>query len=488
MKEVFIVLCNNCGFENKSSAVVCEKCEKNLSSKKLKCKKCGYLNENRLNKCLNCGFNLNASDLVNEKNKTNINVNKKLNCIIFSIFSIIFTFVIPLTIIFILSLIEDSSGITFIENNMFLLILLILGMLSFLASIFLSTLFTKLLVRNVCNLKKYNLVSLYISLIIIIFGLLFYSVSSAQIVLKLFGSLKVVDWILSRKLLIKEKMSFSKKTLYVYSGTVVVVLIISLVIMPTDLNKKLFLKIGNTDFSSKETYVNLINEYNKINNKKVNYFHKLSNKELNMIDNLYIDDSFSNDDIKKLSNLTELSISDRAIISSDLDFSNLKKLNTLDIFSKNLKSLKLPSNSNLEELIVYSLLDELNLSDKNIKSYSVSAKNIYFNDNFFDLNDNSLISYRSKNSCFNKLLFGNKSIYLNNDNVMCVNLKSKQVTLYDFMNVSNIKGDNLKIILKNSEGVEITGDYVLDDKFYGYILIYDVDDNLLFRGNLDVRV
>ena len=85
-------------------------------------------------------------------------------------------------------------------------------------------------------------------------------------------------------------------------------------------------------------------------------------------------------------------------------------------------------------------------------------------------------------------MFGNKSIYLSNDNVMCVNLKSKQVTLYDFMNVSNIKGDNLKIILKNSEGVEITVDYVLDDKFYGYILIYDVDDNLLFRGNLDVRV
>lgn len=209
------MLCNNCGFENKSSDVVCEKCGKNLSSKKLKCKKCGYLNESRLNKCLNCGFNLNASDLVDEKNKTNINVNKKLNCIIFSIFSIIFTFVIPLTIIFILSLIEDNYGITFIENNMFLLILLILGMLSFLVSIFLSTLFTKLLVRNVCNLKKYNLVSLYISLIIIIFGLLFYSVSSAQIVLKLFGSLKVVDWILSRKLLIKEKWVLVKK-LYIY--------------------------------------------------------------------------------------------------------------------------------------------------------------------------------------------------------------------------------------------------------------------------------
>lgn len=283
-------------------------------------------------------------------------------------------------------------------------------------------------------------------------------------------------------------MGFSKKTLYIYSGTALVVLLIGIFIMPTTLNKKLFLKFGKTDFSSKETYMYLIDKYNKIDNKNVNYFHKLSDKELAIIDDIYIDDTFTNDDIKKLSNLTELSISDRAIISSDLDFSNLEKLNILDIFSKNLKSLKLPSNSNLEELIVYSLLDELNLSDKNIKSYSVSAKNIYFNDNFFDLNDNSLISYRSKNSCFNKLLFGNKSIYLSNDNVMCVNLKSKQVTLYDFMNVSNIKGDNLKIILKNSDGVEITGDYVLDNKFYGYILIYDVDDNLLFRGNLDVRV
>ena len=480
------VFCKKCGFENKPDVYKCEKCGENLFEKKIKCKKCGYLNDNNLTKCLNCSCTLNKNDVQNIV--SNNKINNKLNCIIFSVFNIIFTFIVPLTIIFILSLIEDNYGITFIENNMFLLILLILGMFSFLSSIFLSTLFTKLLVRNVCNLKKYNLVSLYISLIIIIFGLLFYSVSSAQIVLKLFGSLKVVDWILSRKLLIKEKFAFSKKTLYIYSGTVLVVLLIGIFIMPTTLNKKLFLTFGKTDFSSKETYMYLIDKYNKIGNKNVNYFHKLSDKELAIIGDIYIDDTFTNDDIKKLSNLSEISISKGAIISSDLDFSNLEKLNILDIFSKNLKSLKLPSNSNLEELIVYSLLDELNLSDKNIKSYSVSAKKMYFNDDFFDLNDNSLISYRSKNSCFNKLLFGNKSIYLNNDNVICINLKSKQVTLYDYMNVSNIKGDNLKIILKNNEGVEITGDYVLDDKFYGYILIYDVDNNLLFRGNLDVRV
>lgn len=478
------VFCKKCGFENKPDVYRCEKCGENLFEKKIKCKKCGYLNDNNLTKCLNCSCTLNKNDVQNIV--SNNKINNKLNCIIFSVFNIIFTFILPLVCLIILYILDkkilfdNSIGVILGVVSSILLII------SFLFSIFLSTLFTKSLLKNVSHLKKYSLIWLYIFLLLILFAYFGDNGVADKLILNIMFISKIFDWFLSRKLLIKEKFAFSKKTLYIYSGTVLVVLLIGIFIMPTTLNKKLFLKFGKTDFSSKETYMYLIDKYNKIGNKNVNYFHKLSDKELAIIGDIYIDDTFTNDDIKKLPNLSEISISKRADVSDDLNFSNFKNLTSINIFSENLKSLELPINSNLEDLIVYSFLEELDISNKNISNYTISAKTLYVNNDFFHIDSSHL--YQSKYVCFNKLIIEDKSLYLDNDEVMCMNTMYKNTTLHNIMNVSNIKGDNLKIVLKDRTGKEIENDYLIDNTFYGDILIYDINDNLIFKSTLDVRM
>lgn len=478
------VFCKKCGFENKPDVYKCEKCGENLFEKKIKCKKCGYLNDNNLTKCLNCSCTLNKNDVQNIV--SNNKINNKLNCIIFSVFNIIFTFIVPLVCLIILYILDKKILFDNLTGVILGVVSLILLIISFLFSMFLSTLFTKLLLKNVSHLKKYCLIWLYIFLMLILFEYFNNNDVLDKLILNIMFISKLFDWFLSRKLLIKEKFAFSKKTLYIYSGTALVVLLIGIFIMPTTLNKKLFLKFGKTDFSSKETYMYLIDKYNKIGNKNVNYFHKLGDKELAIIDDIYIDDTFTNDDIKKLSNLSEISISKRADVSDDLNFSNFKNLTSINIFSENLKSLELPINSNLENLIVYSFLDELNISNKNISNYTISAKTLYVNNDFFDIDSSHL--YQSKYVCFNKLIIEDKSLYLDNDEIMCMNMMYKNTTLHNIMNISNIKGDNLKIVLKDRTGKEIENDYLIDNTFYGDILIYDINDNLIFKSTLDVRM
>lgn len=470
------MFCKKCGFENESNAFKCENCGGNLYDGKLKCKKCGYLNNVGINNCLNCGCSLSESDI--SCNKTDSKKSNKLNYIIFSIFSFIFAFGIPIILIAISYFVDKKIG-----NISSVLALLVVA--SFLFSIFLSTLFTKLLLKNVNNLKKCCLINLYLSLLFIYICLLNVNKSSLVFIVLTFIGFKVFDWFLTRKILIQEKFVFSKKVTIIFSSTVVVLFLFATFIMPTNLNEKLFLKFGNTEFSSKELYVSLIDEYNNSNKENFNYFHKLTSKELSKIDDLSVDTTFSNDDISKLNNLKELSIFDETDVDDNLDFSNLNKLTSLDIFLEDLSSVKLPTNSMLKSIIIYSFLNELDISRMNLEEYNVSAKTLYVKDNIFDISDKSSYSYN--NVCFNKLVFGDKSIYLENDDVMCIDVRNKSVNLYNYMNSSNIKGNNLKIVFKSKSFIDEDTSY-LDDKFYGNILIYDINDNLLFEGNLNVRV
>lgn len=287
---------------------------------------------------------------------------------------------------------------------------------------------TKKIVKNTKGMKK-ELVVLEAVLVIIQYILFFDffltdSVSTTISSFIILSLTRAIIWFVVRKNLIEEKMYLSKrKTLRAVFYLLFVFAVFNLV-FPTRLNCEFYLKFGKKYFSSKQLQVDLIDGYNgytgyndyneqNLNGTRKTYLHKLTKEELAQIKELIVNETLTNEEVSKLSNLTSLTFIEKT--NSTLDFTKNKKLETLGLYGsdndKSIENLYLPNSivnidgdrkvknldlSGLKDVSVtlpvenFTFKDKEQLSSigilriKNIKTLAFEDKSITLNSKTFD--------------------------------------------------------------------------------------------------------
>ena len=504
--------CSKCGYENDSQSNYCMNCGVSLFQEEMlnennnntfnsddlnnksndiqnnnylhKCPKCGYPNKISNKKCKNCEISLNSKDVIlikkndSQINNDSVEVNKKKNIFIFSLFSAMYL-LIPFFIIL---------SVYFFDNNFespFSIIILLISLLILVFGIEpLTCLTVKKIVKNTECMKKelMFLETILIVLISLIFLLTDLRTYFIVIILTLF---RVLVWFITRKIFIKYKITINKKTIAVLVTYISLLFIIPNLILPTKLNKTLFNLFGSTDFSSKEFYTELIEDYNLYNDNhnRISYFHKLTDKELNEITEIYIEKRFNNKDIQKLNNLQELSISEKVKLDGNIDLTTNKKLTYVSISSPGFKNIKLPNS--VTKFYCESILDELDISElKNIDELEIKTNKLRIK----SLNQLKEITYVDDIS-FNTLFINDKKFGLKNGYISLEsNYYRNAYIIYvpKYTKVADFTLYNLKIkVLRGTHNEEKMDEDELknDDK----IFIYDNDDNLLITLSANVR-
>lgn len=448
-------------------------------------------------KCINCGCeNLDGTERCK---KCEYPLNKKKHdrkYLFLYFFLFLYSFVIPI-IILILSVKEISNSVLFIAVTM-----------HFFAEIF-AIYTTKSLFHTKDNFNKiiynYDIFSLivYFLLIGVFVKLDMYSLSL------ILSVLKVISYLISKRFVLKNKIPLKKWKYILLSSYVILLFVITNAIYPTSINKFLFLKFGNTNFSSKELQILLVDKYSS---DVKNYFSSLSRKELKKIDELETNVAISDDDIKVMSNLENLTFKNfkgdivlsnstlKTINIDDCDINTLdlknniskihidnSKINTLNISNmdiltditiiySNLNDVKVINNSKLYNFNVGSEIKNILLENNlNIKKIDITSVDnlIYRNmENFADfLNNIDNISNRIK---FKKLKFNDIEISLNNEQYIEFDHSFLHVSSSSLVKDLNIKNISYKIVdYFDNEVVN------LDEKLDGkYLQLYE-NDNLI---------
>lgn len=336
------------------------------------------------------------------------------NCLIYVVFNFLIGIVLPIVIIIIGSLIVSliSSKITV---AIFSLIFLLLALILYLTNDFLVCKIVKKMTGNTHSLGKIMFIFNLLTIILITLTLFSYTNDSIEIkklLTTVFFSylvliiVKIVSYILVKKLYLKEKIPYHKVLL---SITILYLIIITFgfyLIVPNDFSKFMFQVFGQTDFSSKELKIRLTDEYNKgysnfygnrygneyapwyayrLKNRVVSYFEEFSSQELKYFDTLKINDKVTNSDIKvgkgdleKLRFLRSLEINNLKI--NELNLLENTKLEKLVINNSNIKNINL---KNLKSVINIEInnsnISELNIKEGNLESISINNSKI---DNF----------------------------------------------------------------------------------------------------------
>lgn len=454
---------------------------------KVECPKCGYQNDINKQICDNCGtylVNKNVT-LLSEKQETKkeIKISKKKNIILFTLFIILYN-LIPILCFTLSSILTNN----FYNDSA---VSAVLAIVSLFVLAFLTELFTCLTVKLICKNTEYlNKCLLVFEIVCMIFyvfimftGLQYYYFDLILVLLRL------ISWFIARKTVIKEKIKFNKKILFMFLAYVLLMILIPNIFSPTRINKMMFKTFGSTSFSTKETYIELIDEYNLDSKRNVTYFHKLTNNQLKNIKELtYFKAPISNDDIKKLSNLESISITNPS--NTDLDFTYNKNLKEIHIFSKNVKTVKL--NEKAREINIDSRLSELDISNlTSYKTLSVST------DKLIVKNKDQLMKLFNKDNeaYFKSVVFGNSTISINKY-TMNVSYDSYshyyddyeyQISLPRKTKVSDITCINAKIIIKDKyENKEkASSDYIT---FGNIVEIYDKNNELLLTAKANTSI
>lgn len=405
--------CKKCGYASEKMITICPKCGSNeVENNFIKCPKCGcqnYINESI---CKNCEYPLNEhmeiNNQVNNINESsNVEISAKKNILTFAIFSIIYTF-IPLIIVFM------TEG-TMLSN------------ISFLIFVFgiepLTCLTVKKIVKSTKHMKAelLTLSSLLIMLWLVPF--LIPNMGMDQDIPLIMVFIRIIVWFITRKIFIKDKIVFSKKIFLTFIMYVLCIVLVSGLAGSTPTNKLLFKAFGNTEFSSKELYIEVVNMYNLQPNTKdrVSYMHKLTKEQLKKINGIdsYLEAKITSSDLKKLPNLKELSISSDIKLDKEIDFSSNKELEELNIFS-----------TGVEKVILPESIKKINMGEKNTIEYLDVS-------NLINLNEISGIFQMLKISNLSQIndskssMIVNKLIIKNNQSVELINKKKIKFSFND---------------------------------------------------------
>lgn len=467
--------CNNCGYKLRNddinqNNIALKNNTSDINSIK-KCPRCGYLNDSNSITCKNCETMLSDNDIIINKPE----ISKKKFVLYFVLYSVLYI----LGLFFIAALGAFTQKSLLVILMLIALILLAVGI----EPLVIATIKTKTKNQTYLKTGLFWLDAVLICMFLIFFLFVRDSFWFCFVAILL----RLISWFITRKLMINEKIKINKKLIIVGAICFCLTFLLYNFTCTTKLNKQLFIWFGNTEFSSKELYIELIDEYNSSSANNVTYLHKLTQDEINDIDelNLLNEVNLTQKDLNLLSNLRSLYISEKVHIDKDIDFSNNKKLNEVSINSQGIKKVKL-SNSIVDFSCKY-ILDELDVSNINgydDYSFSVRAKKIIGSDfdTFYDLSTENYSEIYFKELLFDDKLLGTKNSFLCFDN-FSDGLLIKGGTL-----ISDLKTNNLKIVVKeklfsNGERIKESNE-TLDDS--DLIYIYDLNDNLLFEGEVNL--
>ncbi len=503
--------CSKCGYENDSQSNYCMNCGTSLVQQEslyesdnisgsgglsniannvqndeylYKCPKCGYPNQISEQNCKNCEFALNGENVILVKendsqiNNDNVEVNKKKNIFMFIIFSIMYS-ITPFLIMVFINILDNNF-----KSMMSFILFLILLLLQFFGIEPLTCLTVKKIVKNTKYMKK-ELVILEIILISLFSIIVFAAGVKFNILIIVFIIIRILMWFITRKIFIKDKITINKKIIAVLVTYISLLFIIPNVILPTKLNKTLFNVFGSTEFSSKGFQTELIDAYNIYNdtNNSFSYFHKFTDKELNEITEIYVEEEFTNEDIKRLKNLKKLSILKKIKFNKTIDLTGNKKLTYLSISSSDIKNVKLPDSIN--QFFCESTLDELDISNLKYLSELEIKVNKLKVENLDQLEKITYLDDVSFNTLYvNDKKFGLKNGYISSES----NHYRGNYLIYvpEYTKVSDFTFNNLKIkVLSWIYNEERTTDDELENN--DKISIYDNDGNLLITLEVNVR-
>lgn len=497
--------CKVCGFVSKNMMTTCPNCGSssiensnvinsevdNNSISPIKCPKCGYENLSNSLICVNCEYPLNKqveSDSQLDDNKINdnqvnnnqVNNNEyyntekkyKKNILTFVGFSILYT-IVPLIIGFIM------------EGTM-------LSNIALFIFFFGIEPLTCLTVKNITKSTKYMKTELLIlSFVLIALWMIPFVIPSmgmVQIIPLVMIVIRFIVWFITRKIFIKEKIIFSKKIFVISIIYAVCILVVSSLSGATPTNKLLFRTLGNTEFSSKELYVELVNAYNldqKGAKNDVSYMHKLTNEELNRIEELtYVRAKITNDDLKKLPNLKSLAISEDIKLDKKLDFSSNEKLEELMIFGSGVEKIILPESIKTLYMGEKSTIKNLDISNLS-KLNKISG--IF---NVLTISDLSNIDNSESSIVVNKLMIkDNQSIELNNRKKIKFSFNSEYedyIYLPEHTRTNDIIVNNLKIVFTNYSKKIIGTEKEIEIERLDNMILYDKNDNIIMSFKIRI--
>lgn len=391
----------------------------------MRCRNCGCENLDGTERCKKCEFPLNKK-IVDRK------------YLLLYLFLFIYSFVIPF-LIYRLSLEEITNSVLFIA-----------GIIHFFAEVF-AIITTKSLIHKTDKFSKviYNY-DLFCVIVYSLFIPIFSYIGWYNLTLIL-SVLKVISYFIAKRFVLKDKILLSKWKYVVLSSYIMIIFILVNVIYPTNINKYLFLKFGNTDLSSKELHIILVDKYS---DNKRSYFKALTSQELKKINDLDIDVQIDDSDLKKMNNVQTLTLNN---YKGNIDFTN-DNLEEININNSNISSLKLKNN--IKKLYIYkSKINELKISDMKylnrmyISNAEIKDLKLINNKNLYEVDIDAKI---------NNALLENNTIFKSYKIKTVDNLTYKDMGSFsDFINSNkyNIKFkkinfDEIEISLNNEQYIE----------------------------------
>ena len=485
VSEDMTATCPNCGSSSiENNSIVNSKIDNNSTST-MKCPKCGHENLSNSLICENCEYPLNRQiksdsqlndnkiydNQVNIKNDySNSEESSKKSILTFVGFSILYT-IVPLIIGFMM------EG-TMLSN--IALFIFVFGIEP------LTCLTVKSITKSTKYMKTELLILSFVLIALWMIPFIIPSMGMVQTIPLVMVIIKFIVWFITRKIFIKDKIVFNKKIFVISILYVILILMISSLSGATPTNKLLFKTFGNTEFSSKKLYIELINAYNldqKGIKNDVSYMHKLTNEELNKVKELtYVEAKMTNDDLQKLPNLKSLAISEDIELDKELDFSSNKKLKELNIFGSGVEKIILP-----ESIKVLNTGEKSTIKDLDISNLSKLNK-ISGTFNVLAISDLSNIDNSESFIVVNKLMTkDNQSIELSNRKKIKFSFNTEykdNIYLPEHIKTNDIIVNNLKLVFTNYSKKIIDTEKEIERM--DNIILYDKNDNIIMSFEIIV--
>lgn len=424
----------------------------------MKCIKCGTENLDGTKRCKECEYPLEKQLEFYDK------TDKGRNITLIVLFNALFSFVLPILILLILSAPGSNEDVML---SSYIIVFTLMALSHFLSES-LSFNIVKSIVKNTEYFKKatfyYDVFSLLCYFLIAVFML-----KEVYWILIILSVTKVISFVLSDKFVLKEKIILNKKYIIGFLSYLLLLFLIPNLFIASNVNKALFKILGKSSFSSKNLQIELIEKWNdgEMGSHyfgEVTYFHKFTDSELKEITELSVSNSITNKDIKSLKYLEVLTIKNSKL--NDIFSNNLGNITTLNIINSKLNGIDIGKGKLEKIYIENSDINKINVNESNnLELIDCTDSNI---DDINISNNDNLEQIKFIKSKITNVLITNNTILKSTTLSKVDKLEiTKQGILKDFLN--NINGyeeylifrtlifDDKKISFNNNEYIKFDG-------------------------------